>query len=172
MAATSSSEIMSVVPPSKHPLMNDLLPVLQLDYPTISFVEGDAFYWSPKDRSVTYSASSTQPEIAMWSLLHEVSHGILGHATYQSDFELMELEVEAWQKARKVAKKYDIQISPEHIEDCLDTYRDWLHRRSTCPTCGMVSLQKDPRTYECFNCKTSWHVSSSRFCRPYRRRAV
>lgn len=149
--------------------MTDLLERLRVDYPAIRFIEGETFYWSPKDHSVTYGGFSTQPEIASWSLLHEVSHGILGHATYRSDFELMGLEVEAWQKARRLGRKYGVQIDPEHIQDCLDTYRDWLHRRSTCPTCGTVSLQKDPRTYECFNCKSSWHVSSSRFCRPYRR---
>ena len=149
--------------------MQELLEQLRKDYPDIQFIEGKAFYWSPKDRSVTYGGASTQPLVACWSLLHEVSHGILGHTTYHSDFELMGLEVEAWQKASKLAKKYDYKISPEHIQDCLDTYRDWLHRRSTCPTCGTVSIQKDPKTYECFNCRTSWHVSSSRFCRPYRR---
>lgn len=152
--------------------MNELLERLSKDYPHIRFVAGDAFFWSPKDSSVTYGQASTRPEIARWSLLHEVSHGILGHTTYRSDFELMELEVEAWQKASRVAKKYGIKIDPEHIQDCLDTYRDWLHRRSTCPTCGTVSIQKDSRTYECFNCGSSWRVSSSRFCRPYRRLAV
>jgi hypothetical protein len=149
--------------------MSQLLERLITDYPNIKFVQGDAFYWSPKDRSVTYGLGSTQPEIARWSLLHELSHGILNHTDYSSDFELMELEVAAWQHAKVLAKKYSIKIDPEHIQDCLDTYRDWLHRRSTCPTCGTVSMQKEPKTYECFNCKTSWHVSSSRFCRPYRR---
>jgi hypothetical protein len=149
--------------------MNELLAQLRQDFPAIHFVKGEAFYWSPKDQSVTYGGSSTQPEVATWSLLHEVSHGILGHTSYRTDFELMELEVEAWQAARKLARRYGITIDAEHVEDCLDTYRDWLHRRSTCPTCGTVSVQKDSKTYQCFNCKTSWGVSSSRFCRPYRR---
>ena len=152
--------------------MNELLERLRADYPAIKFVLGDSFYWSPKDHSVTYSLSSTQSTIARWSLLHEVSHGILNHTSYHSDFELMELEVEAWSHAQKIAKHYGIKIDPEHIQDCLDTYRDWLHRRSTCPACGVVSVQKDSRTYQCFNCKTTWHVSSSRFCRPYRRLAT
>lgn len=148
--------------------MQALLDKLAADFPKIRFVEGDAFYWSPKDKAVTYGQGTTQPDIAHWSLLHEVSHGILGHTAYKNDFELMQLEVDAWQHARGLAKRYSLKIDPEHIQDCLDTYRDWLHRRSTCPTCGTVSLQKDPKTYECFNCRTSWHVSSSRFCRPYR----
>lgn len=146
-----------------------LLSKLRADYPDIAFNEGELFYWSPKDNSVTYANVSTQPEIAGWSLLHEVSHGILGHTGYSSDFELMQLEVEAWRHARKLAKRYGITIDPEHIQDCLDTYRDWLHRRSTCPECGTVSIQSDPRTYRCMNCSATWKVSNSRFCRPYRR---
>jgi len=151
--------------------MKELLEKLRSDYPAIAFTKGATFFWSPKNSTVTYAAGSTQPEVAKWSLLHEVSHGILGHKRYLSDFELMQLEVEAWQYAKGLAKSYDIKINPEHIQDCLDTYRDWLHMRATCPNCGTVSTQKDPKTYECFNCRTSWHVSNSRFCRPYRRRA-
>jgi len=152
--------------------MQELLLNLSADYPDISFIQGDTFFWSPRDKAVTYAAGSTQPEVSKWSLLHEVSHAILGHNQYYSDFELMQLEVAAWQYARGLAKKYDVKIDAEHIQDCLDTYRDWLHMRATCPTCGMVSTQKDPNTYECFNCRTSWHVSNSRFCRPYRRKAA
>jgi hypothetical protein len=152
--------------------MQDLLDNLAADYPDITFTKGDTFFWSPGERSVTYVAGSTQPEISKWSLLHEVSHGILGHKHYLSDFELMQLEVAAWQYARQLAKQYDIKIDPEHIQDCLDTYRDWLHQRATCPTCNTVSTQKDPNTYQCFNCHTEWHVSNSRFCRPYRRKAT
>lgn len=146
-----------------------LLNKLRADYPDIAFTEGESFYWSPKDRSVTYTLTSTQPEVASWSLLHEVSHGILNHVDYSTDFELIKLEVAAWQHARKLARNYGIKIDPEHIQDCLDTYRDWLHRRSACPECGTVSVQADSRTYRCLNCTAAWNVSNSRFCRPYRR---
>jgi len=149
--------------------MQELLIQLKADYPDIKFEEGDTFYWSPKKQTVVYAPSSTQPDIARWSLLHELSHGILGHLNYSSDFDLMQLEVAAWQYAKKLAKYYDVQIDPEHIQDCLDTYRDWLHGRATCPTCGTVSVQKDPKTYQCINCQDTWNVSTSRFCRPYRR---
>jgi hypothetical protein len=152
--------------------MHDLLARLRADYPAITFTEGDTFYWSPETKTIVYANISTQPDIAMWSLLHEVSHGILEHNAYRTDFELVQLEVAAWQTARSLAKQYGITVDSEHIQDCLDTYRDWLHRRSGCPTCGTVSAQKDPNTYECFNCHTNWHVSNSRFCRPYRRKVV
>jgi predicted RNA-binding Zn-ribbon protein involved in translation (DUF1610 family) len=61
-------------------------------------------------------------------------------------------------------------LNPDHIQDCLDTYRDWLHRRSRCPTCGMHVLQDKSNSYKCFNCGTSWQVSGRRFARPYRLR--
>jgi hypothetical protein len=103
-----------------------------------------------------------------WSLLHETGHGLLVHADYQSDLELLHMEVAAWEKAKELGQAFGVQIDPNHIEDCLDTYRDWLHRRSTCPTCGSVSLQHNSTEYHCHNCNAMWQVSSSRFCRPYR----
>lgn len=148
--------------------MKDLLSRLQSDFPELKFEAGETFFWSPRNKTVSYSAGSTQPEVAKWSLLHEVSHGILGHQNYKSDYELMQLEVAAWLQAKVLAKKYGVAINPEHIQDCLDTYRDWLHLRATCPACNTVSTQKSPNTYECFNCGKVWHVSNSRFCRPYR----
>jgi hypothetical protein len=149
--------------------INELIKQLKQSFPGIGFVCSDSFYWSPPDKSVYYVPSSTQPEVATWSLLHEVSHGILGHSYYQSDFQLIELELEAWEKARKLGKKYGIHIDSEHVQDCLDTYRDWLYRRSSCPICNTVSVQSSHNTYTCFNCQTTWGVSNSRFCRPYRR---
>lgn len=161
MVATNSSKI-----------MKSLISNLERDFPDLTFIQGDTFYWTPKGKTVTYAIHSTQPEVGTWSLLHEVSHGILGHTHYETDFELVKLETEAWQHAHKLGEEYRIKIDPEHIQDCLDTYRDWLHRRSSCPVCATVSTQEDAKTYRCFNCKTIWHVSNSRFCRPYRRKAA
>lgn len=79
------------------------------------------------------------------------------------------MESEAWSVAAKIGRKYGVSISDEHIQNCLDTYRDWLHRRSTCPTCGTHVIQSDSNTYRCYNCQTVWHVSNRRFVRPYRK---
>lgn len=103
-----------------------------------------------------------------WALLHEVSHALLGHQTYHTDVELLQLEVAAWARAEQLAADFDIHIEADHIQDCLDTYRDWLHGRSICPTCTTRSLQQSDHHYRCHNCHTSWRVSASRFCRPYR----
>lgn len=146
--------------------MKTLLSTLQKDHPTLSFKTGKTFYWSPKERCV-YFKSSDKPE-GLWSLLHETSHGILNHHTFSTDFELLQIELAAWEKAKELAESYGVTIDNNHIENCLDTYRDWLHKRSLCPTCKVKSLQQDVALYRCFNCDTTWRVSGNRLCRPYR----
>jgi hypothetical protein len=145
-----------------------LLKQLTKTYPELTFSESEQFYWSPKKMTVFYDPKKLAIDTGSWSLLHETSHGILGHRSYSSDFELLKYEVEAWQKAKDIAREYDIQIAQEHIEDCLDSYRDWLYARSTCTLCRLNSLQVSDNTYECLNCGNVWRVSASRFCRPYR----
>lgn len=144
-----------------------LLSKLRKDFPDITLKPGKVFYWSPKDKTVYYD-NRKSGELASWSLLHEISHGLLGHKTYDSDFELLQLEVAAWEKANQVSATYNIPIDENHIQDCLDTYRDWLHARSKCPTCTARGIQVSPKQYECSQCDSKWQVSSARFCRPYR----
>ncbi len=106
----------------------------------------------------------------MWSLLHETGHALLGHHSYKADFELLKLELAAWERARQIGQEVDVDIDENHIQDCLDTYRDWLYKRSICPSCGTKCLQQDDFThYSCFNCRAVWRVSASRFARSYRR---
>lgn len=153
--------------------MDTLLRQLRNGFPALSFKPGHTFVWSPKTGDVIYRENVEQEdEVANWSLLHETGHALLGHSDYESDFHLLMLEVEAWDKALELAKEYGQTIDQNHIQDCLDTYREWLYQRSTCPNCTSCSLQSDNRTYSCFNCGTVWHVSASRMCRPYRRKAV
>lgn len=137
---------------------------------TINFKQASSYYWSPKERTVYYQENDNS-EVGNWTLLHELSHGLLRHETYQSDYELVLLEVKAWEHAEKLAKELKIKIDDDHIQDCLDSYRDWQYKRSICPDCALGGVQVDTKTYSCLFCAKSWHVSESRFCRPYRRRA-
>lgn len=146
--------------------MEKFIQRLREDYKEIRFVKAEGFYWSPTDQAVAYNEKDNQA--SRWVLLHELAHAVLGHQNYETDFELLLMESAAWDTAKKLAKHYKTEIDEDHIQDCLDTYRDWLHRRSTCPTCGNRSLQENARQYSCFNCGTEWQVSASRFCRPYR----
>ena len=148
--------------------MDKLLILLKKDYPEITFVQGDSFYWSPQKNKIHYRYIDDLPE-SSWPLLHEIGHAELGHRRYSTDFELLTLEIEAWEHAKKIAKKYGHKISEDHVQDCLDTYRDWLYKRSTCPKCTVNSLQIQTDTYRCFNCNNQWRVSASRKCRTYRK---
>jgi hypothetical protein len=147
--------------------LENLLERLVADFPEVSFVESDRFSWHAGKRSIAYSRGHAEAENT-FSLFHELGHALLQHQSYTYDMELLQIEVAAWDKAREVAIRYDISLDEDHIQDCLDTYRDWLHLRATCPTCFSRSLQATSSRYHCFNCKTEWSVTVSRLCRPYR----
>lgn len=141
---------------------------LQELFPRLQFTAGKQFYWSPATGEIFYNAEANGRK-ALWSLLHETGHALLGHNSYKADFELIRLEVEAWEKAKQLADRLSIEIDDDHIQDCLDTYRDWLYKRSVCPNCNTKCLQQgDFVHYRCFNCHTVWKVGSNRFGRAYR----
>jgi hypothetical protein len=137
---------------------------LSKDFPSFKFKSSNQEHWSPKTKTIFFN-----PKKSCYGVLHELAHAILEHTTYESDFELLKMEADAWELAIKIGQKYKIIIDEEHMQNCLDTYRDWLHRRSTCPSCNTHVLQSDSSNYHCYNCQTSWHVSSGRFARSYRR---
>ena len=148
--------------------MLQLLTKLQAKFPELKFKAGEQFCWSPESGEIFYKTDAAGKQ-AKWSLLHETGHALLGHSRYQADFELVKLEVAAWQKAAELADDLDIKIDANHVEDCLDTYRDWLYQRSICPSCSTKCLQQDDfKHYRCFNCHTTWKVSANRFSRSYR----
>jgi len=148
--------------------MQKLLAELKRLLPHVSFEAGEAFFWSPGTNKITYKPGKAKGNQYKWALLHESAHALLAHQDYKYDIELLLLEVEAWEKAKSIAKDLGLTIEEDPIQDCLDTYRDWLHQRSTCPRCSTASLQVSPREYRCHNCSADWNVSASRFCRPYR----
>lgn len=147
--------------------MEKLLEQLRQDHPGLQFARGKSFCWSPLTRQIFYKPGGSQS--GLWSVLHETAHALLEHTDYSLDFELLQMEVSAWESAKELAKKYAIAIDDDHVQDCLDSYRDWLYKRSICPWCGNKSIQcdREPR-YQCFNCHSTWDVAPSRFCRPYR----
>jgi hypothetical protein len=145
--------------------MDTLLAEVRRHHPDLNLMPGEAFSWSPNTNTITYKI--TESRLAD-SLLHEVAHAVLEHKRYETDLELVLLEVAAWDKAKELAKQYGVTLDEDRIQDCIDTYRDWLYQRSCCPKCNCTSLQHNAITYKCFNCGTSWTVTASRFCRPYR----
>ncbi len=150
-------------------MMPSLLKQLIRDFPQFAFVASEGFCWSPKEYQILYNADQLTSRSGPWTLLHELGHAILDHKTYASDIELLQLETSAWTQARISGTTYGYEISDDYIQDCIDTYRDWIHQRSACPKCQTRSFQRSVDSYQCFNCQHIWKVSSSKFCRPYRR---
>lgn len=146
-----------------------LIPALTEAFPGISFAPGETFAWSSATSQVLFREDMMDQEKGQWALLHEVGHALLGHGSYTRDVELLLMEADAWEKAKYISKDFGVTIPYEHEQECLDSYRDWLHARSTCPSCLLVSLQDINGVYRCINCKHSWSVSKNRFCRLYRK---
>lgn len=156
------------VTPMQDKAVKVFLSRLRADYPQFRFRRGTQDYWSPGSKTIIYNGERPLVDLE-YGLLHELAHALLNHRNYTSDFELLKLESEAWQTASTIAKNYGIEINEDHIQACLDTYRDWLHRRSSCPKCSMHVFQEDYDHYSCFNCQTKWSVGSDRFVRAYRK---
>jgi hypothetical protein len=141
--------------------ISSLVRNITADYP-YAFIIGADFKWSPTTASIYFPTPSSVEDI--WSLLHEVAHAELKHATYSSDVQLVNHEAEAWKYAAGIiAPHYKVTIDEDYIENHLDTYRLWLHERSTCPTCGQNGLQTK-NTYSCLNCRCIWRANEARLC--------
>lgn len=142
------------------PSITSLLTKLRADYPAISFSKSDTFRWSPSEQTVYY-ADDSQAEAR---LLHEVSHYLLNHSVYVKDIDLIKMERDAWEKARSLAPHYAVTLDEETIQAHLDTYREWLHARSTCPACGATGVQTKQGAYHCVACGADWRVNEARTC--------
>lgn len=147
--------------------MEELILRIKQDHPGLVFNPSGSHCWSPEKGQIYYADNEKTHSID--GLLHELGHARLDHHGYASDLELLQKEVEAWEEALCLAELYGVEIDEEHMEDCLDTYRDWIHKRSTCPICKSSGLQDSNKRYACINCGHIWLVTDSRFCRPYRR---
>ncbi|MDR0591355.1 MAG: hypothetical protein LBG75_02280 [Candidatus Nomurabacteria bacterium] len=147
--------------------VNNFLVQLENDFPSLVFKESADFAWQADSQTVRYNPKADHWQ---WLLLHEVGHAGLGHAGYKSDLELIRLESEAWEYAKKhLAPKYGADISDAFIEDHKDSYREWLHKRSQCPKCGYGGWQTGPDHYKCPSCFSAWKVNSDKFKHVYRR---
>ena len=118
-------------------------------FPELQFKKGDNFYWSPKSKIVFYKLESQNSKLSKWALMHEIGHALLDHRSYGTDFSLLRMESEAWEKAQEIAKRFKLNIPEEHIQDCLDSYRDWIYKRSICPKCSTKSFQSEIHHYRC-----------------------
>ena len=122
---------------------------LEADYPELSFRKGAKFAFRPP-RTITIGP--TEPYSSLL-LLHEVGHALSGHRDFKTDALRLKMEREAWEKARKLASKYEVEFDDEVAEQELDSYRDWLDAKSRCPVCGLTRYQTPDGMYHCPKCE-------------------
>lgn len=144
------------------PSTPSLLDKIVQDFPEITFHTGEQFEWQPHRQTIVYDLSDPSFDSR---LLHELGHSILGHKNYDRDIDLIAMERDAWQEARlTLAPQYAITISSDDIDNSMDTYRTWLHDRSTCPNCQSNGIQTGKKEYTCVTCRKSWLVNEARSC--------
>ena len=134
---------------------------LKAAHPTLTFTQSEHFSWSPSEQTIFYTP---QHPHAAALLLHELSHALLKHRQYHYDIELIAMETAAWKEAEKQAATYNTRLEDAVVQDHLDTYRDWLHARSTCPECSANGYQLRAATYQCPACSHQWRVNEARLC--------
>lgn len=144
------------------PSTPSLIQKLAKDFPALHFVEADGFEWSSETNTINYNPrESTSGE----HTLHELAHAILDHRSYSRDIELLKMEREAWTYAQnELAARYNVVIDENTREEALNSYRDWLHARSTCPNCKATGMETDKHRYSCPACRHQWRVNEARIC--------
>lgn len=136
---------------------------LKAIYPEINFLPAERYSFISHKNTITYLDSDDNTH-GHHSLLHELAHAILGHKHYKNDISLLKIERDAWALTKKLLDEHGINIDKEHIEDCLDTYRDWIYKRASCPRCSHIGYQTSKNAYDCVYCAISWRVPESRLC--------
>ncbi|MFI5212805.1 MAG: hypothetical protein ACHQTE_02490 [Candidatus Saccharimonadales bacterium] len=134
---------------------------LQADFPAFTFALSDQFRWSPDEKVISIDQTSDDSA----TLLHELAHAALGHSHFSKDIELIEMERDAWEYASKtLGPGYNVAIDEDVVQGALDSYRDWLHARSTCPECSATGIETKKNNYKCLACTSTWRVNDARVC--------
>ncbi|MFZ1812378.1 MAG: hypothetical protein WAU02_02510 [Candidatus Saccharimonadales bacterium] len=139
-----------------------LLARLRSDYPDVRFQKASVSRWSPRERTVYFTSTRG---VGAVTLLHEAGHAIASHQAYHQDIDLLRCEREAWAIAQAMAPHYGLTITDHIISESMATYRQWLHDRSRCPSCGHGALQHaGTLKYYCLLCNSAWHANDARQC--------
>ena len=125
--------------------LHKLIVQLKMDYPKIRFRLGKKLAFRPP-RTIFFAEGQEL------ELLHELGHARLEHDFYTTDIERLRMERAAWEEARRLCDQYAVEYDQEFVEMALDSYRDWLHRRSQCSKCGLTRYQTRDGKYHCPSC--------------------
>lgn len=144
------------------PSTPSLIESIEAAYPHFTLTEGERFEWQPESSTIIYDDGDPLFEAR---LLHELGHATLKHTTYERDIDLIAMERDAWSAARMDhAPRFGITIDGDTIHHDMDTYRDWLHARSTCPHCSSSGIQTKKHEYTCVTCRKVWRVNEAKHC--------
>lgn len=148
------------------PLQNLTLSKITADFPILDFIKNTNGDFRRQKNTIFYDDS--EPNVEAF-LLHEISHATLNHQKYKRDIQLLTIEREAWDNALLLAKKYNVIIDEELIEDAMDSYREWIHKRSICPSCRQNGIEISKKVYKCYICYQEWTPNEAKTCRIYRK---
>lgn len=129
--------------------MDNLLDRIKKDYPELSFKNGKKFTFRPP-KTIIIGPSEPKMELL---LLHELGHALLHHEDYKTHVDRLKMESDAWEKAKELSLKYDVEFDDDLMQTELDTYRDWLYKKSRCPICGLTRFQTPDFKYHCPRCE-------------------
>lgn len=124
------------------------------DFPGLRFRMGKKFMYRFPG-TITYERTvegKMNTEFGL-QLLHEIGHAICEHKFFTTDPERLKMEREAWEVARRLSVRYEVDYDAEFVEQEMDTYRDWLHQRSKCRRCGLTRYQTKDGVYHCPRCE-------------------
>ena len=138
-------------------------------YSQHTFLPAAHFSYDAADEVINYFPQALKTNSGKIALLHEISHCELGHFHYVSDLQLYAMEIDAWLLTRKLAKKFNIPVEEDYIDECIESYNQWIEKRGTCPRCSTFCAQKTEVEFECYNCLTCWRVSADPQVRTQRR---
>lgn len=132
--------------------MQNLVKKIAKNFPELQILEGERFKFSPPNQ-LFYGDDDENPELL---LLHELGHYLTREIDYSTDIELLEIEAKAWNEARKLCEKYNVKYDEDFAEDCLDSYRNYLHYASLCKNCQLAGYQDNRGNYHCALCGATW----------------
>lgn len=122
---------------------------LKNDYPEFCFREGARFAFR-FPRTIIVDLKDKRGDLLA---LHELGHALLRHRDFTTSVERVKMERAAWDKARELATFYMIPFDEELAEEELDSYREWLDKKSRCPKCGLTRFQTPDGAYHCPRCE-------------------
>lgn len=134
------------------PKLKALVNKLRQDFPEVIFKEADTFTFCPP-RTILFSPNAESELL----LLHELGHFLDHDQDYSSDIALLRIEANAWERAKSLSEQYSIKWDEDFAQARLDSYRDWLHQASLCPTCEINGYQDKSGYYHCPLCERKWH---------------